>query len=214
MAFFLQRRIQPLQSWVSKLWNYSSLTDPSRVSAKDPEKRILTSRLDLWLFLLQRCKFRLVKLFFWLYSPLTRGTCHATRNILFFCCLFVLRVVDILFVESFVGSPIFDFTSSASWGRTPQRWTCPRWVRSPWGWWQPRWGWSQRFSGEKWLNAVASSRWIWDSSCREEAEAHRRFDFLGYIQPKGCTQRANCYWELQPWYLWVAWLISVLTSFL
>jgi hypothetical protein len=29
MAFFLQRRIQPLQSRVSKLWTYSGLTDPS-----------------------------------------------------------------------------------------------------------------------------------------------------------------------------------------
>jgi hypothetical protein len=29
MAFFLRRRIQPLQSRASKLWSYSGLTDPS-----------------------------------------------------------------------------------------------------------------------------------------------------------------------------------------
>jgi hypothetical protein len=45
MAFFLQRRIQPLQSRASKLWSYSSLTDPSRVSAQDPEKKDLDKRV-------------------------------------------------------------------------------------------------------------------------------------------------------------------------
>jgi hypothetical protein len=39
MAFFLQRRIQPLQARVSKLWSYSGLKDPSRVSKKDLEKK-------------------------------------------------------------------------------------------------------------------------------------------------------------------------------
>jgi hypothetical protein len=45
MAFFLQRRIQPLQSQVSKLWSYSSLTDPSRVSDQDLEKKGLNKRV-------------------------------------------------------------------------------------------------------------------------------------------------------------------------
>jgi hypothetical protein len=45
MVFFLQRRIQPLQSWASKLWSYSGLTDPSRVSAQDPEKKDLDKRV-------------------------------------------------------------------------------------------------------------------------------------------------------------------------
>jgi hypothetical protein len=38
---------------------------------------------------------------FRLYSRLTRGTALATQNILYFWCLFVLHVVDILFGESF-----------------------------------------------------------------------------------------------------------------
>jgi hypothetical protein len=45
MAFFLQRRIQPLQARVSKLWTYSGLDDPSRVSKKDPEKKDLDKRV-------------------------------------------------------------------------------------------------------------------------------------------------------------------------
>jgi hypothetical protein len=45
MAFFLQRRIQPLQARASKLWTYSGLTDPSRVPAKDPEKKDLNKRV-------------------------------------------------------------------------------------------------------------------------------------------------------------------------
>jgi hypothetical protein len=45
MAFFLQRRIQPLQACVSILWSYSSLKDPSRVSKQDPEKKDLDKRV-------------------------------------------------------------------------------------------------------------------------------------------------------------------------
>jgi hypothetical protein len=39
MAFFLQRRIQPLQARISKLWSYAGSDDPSRVSNQDPEKK-------------------------------------------------------------------------------------------------------------------------------------------------------------------------------
>jgi hypothetical protein len=46
MVFFLQRRIQPLQARVSTLWTYSGSNDPSRVSPKDPEKRISIRGLD------------------------------------------------------------------------------------------------------------------------------------------------------------------------
>jgi hypothetical protein len=45
MVFFLQRRIQPLQARVSKLWTYSGSTNPSRVSPKDPEKHDLEKRV-------------------------------------------------------------------------------------------------------------------------------------------------------------------------
>jgi hypothetical protein len=45
MAFFLQRRIQPLQARVSRLWSYSGSDDPSRVSKQDPEKKDLDKRV-------------------------------------------------------------------------------------------------------------------------------------------------------------------------
>jgi hypothetical protein len=45
MAFFLQRRIQPLQACVSKLWSYSGSEDPSRVSQEDLEKKGLDKRV-------------------------------------------------------------------------------------------------------------------------------------------------------------------------
>jgi hypothetical protein len=45
MAFFLQRRVQPLQHRPSKLWSFSGLGDSSQVSddlfeKKDPDKRV------------------------------------------------------------------------------------------------------------------------------------------------------------------------------
>jgi hypothetical protein len=39
MSFFLQRRVQPLQHRVFKLWSYSGLKDPSRVSEEDINKK-------------------------------------------------------------------------------------------------------------------------------------------------------------------------------
>jgi hypothetical protein len=45
MAFFLQRRIQPLQAQASKLWSYSGSSDPSQVSNQDPEKKDLDKRV-------------------------------------------------------------------------------------------------------------------------------------------------------------------------
>jgi hypothetical protein len=44
-SFFLQRRIQPIQARVSKLWTYSGSNDPSRVSSQDPKKKDLNKRV-------------------------------------------------------------------------------------------------------------------------------------------------------------------------
>jgi hypothetical protein len=41
MAFFLQRRVQPLQHRLSKLWTFSGLGDSSRVSEDLMEKKDL-----------------------------------------------------------------------------------------------------------------------------------------------------------------------------
>jgi hypothetical protein len=45
MAFFLQRRIQPLQHRVSKLWSYSGLENTSRVSKEDIDKKDFNKRV-------------------------------------------------------------------------------------------------------------------------------------------------------------------------
>jgi hypothetical protein len=45
MAFFLQRRIQPLQHRISKLWSYSGSEDSSRVSEEDIDKKDLDKRV-------------------------------------------------------------------------------------------------------------------------------------------------------------------------
>jgi hypothetical protein len=45
MAFFLQRRVQPLQHRLSKLWIFSGLGDPSRVSKNLMEKKDLEKRV-------------------------------------------------------------------------------------------------------------------------------------------------------------------------
>jgi hypothetical protein len=45
MAFFLQRRVQPLQHRISKLWSFFSLGDSSRVSDDLMEKKDLDKRV-------------------------------------------------------------------------------------------------------------------------------------------------------------------------
>jgi hypothetical protein len=45
MAFFIQRRVQPLQHRLTKLWSYSGLEDPTRISEdlilkEDVDKRV------------------------------------------------------------------------------------------------------------------------------------------------------------------------------
>jgi hypothetical protein len=45
MAFFVQRRFQPLQHRLSKLWSYSGLVDPSRVSGDLTEKQEVDKRV-------------------------------------------------------------------------------------------------------------------------------------------------------------------------
>jgi hypothetical protein len=45
MAFFLQRRVQPLQHRISKLWSFSGLGDSSRVSDDLMEKKDLDKRM-------------------------------------------------------------------------------------------------------------------------------------------------------------------------
>jgi hypothetical protein len=45
MAFFVQRRVQPLQHRLSKLWSYSGLMDLSRISGDLMEKQEVDKRV-------------------------------------------------------------------------------------------------------------------------------------------------------------------------
>jgi hypothetical protein len=45
MAFFVQRRVQPLQHRLSHLWNFSGLGDSSRVSENLMEKQDVDKRV-------------------------------------------------------------------------------------------------------------------------------------------------------------------------
>jgi hypothetical protein len=45
MAFFVQRRVQPLQHRLTKLWNYSGLEDPSHISEDLIEKQDVDKRV-------------------------------------------------------------------------------------------------------------------------------------------------------------------------
>jgi hypothetical protein len=45
MAFFIQHRVQPLQHRLTKLWNYSGLEDPTRISEDLISKEDLDKRV-------------------------------------------------------------------------------------------------------------------------------------------------------------------------
>jgi hypothetical protein len=45
MAFFVQHRVQPLQHCLAKLWSYSGLVDPSRISGDLMEKQEVDKRV-------------------------------------------------------------------------------------------------------------------------------------------------------------------------
>jgi hypothetical protein len=45
MAFFIQRQVQPLQHRLSKLWSYSGLVDPCRISGDLMEKKEVVKRV-------------------------------------------------------------------------------------------------------------------------------------------------------------------------
>jgi hypothetical protein len=90
MAFFLQRRIQPLQSRISKLWSYSGSTDPSRVSTQDPEKKDLGKRVrSLTTLTAQMETPALIAAFFTLLIPCPRYVSYNSKKLsLFFVFLY------------------------------------------------------------------------------------------------------------------------------
>jgi hypothetical protein len=110
MAFFLQRRIQPLQSRVSKLWSYSGSTDPSRVSARDPEKKDLNKRVRS--LTAQMEILALTAAFFDSTNPLPEVCIFITQK----CCLqlYCASFANIILRMLIVGPLVFGFSSSSS----------------------------------------------------------------------------------------------------
>jgi hypothetical protein len=121
MAFFLQRRIQPLQAHVSKLWSYSGSDDSSQVSNQDPEKKELDKRVRSLTTVTKEKEIpALTADFFDSSHPLPKVCALQLESIDFYLlCSFYLNVISLmLFCEClYAGSSIFGFSSSSSRGR-------------------------------------------------------------------------------------------------
>jgi hypothetical protein len=120
MAFFLQRHIQPLQHRVSKLWSYSGLGNPSRVSKEDMDKKDLDKRVRALTTLTKDDEIPALPADFFDSDHPLPAVCALLftdfsfiRPLVFRCCF-----PDSFAAYSCAGPPIFCFPSSSSRGRT------------------------------------------------------------------------------------------------
>jgi hypothetical protein len=121
MAFFIQRQVRPLQHRLTKLWTYSGLEDPTRISEDLIEKKDLDKRVrSLTKLTKDHAVADLTADYFDSVHPLPE------------VCIFVFTFYQILLVSTciflclftlliylYAGSPIPCFTSSSSRGRAP-----------------------------------------------------------------------------------------------
>jgi hypothetical protein len=121
MAFFVQRRVQPLQHRLTKLWSYSGLEDPTRISEDLIEKKDIDKRVkSLTKLTKDHAVADLTADYFDSVHPLPE-----VRIFVFTCCriLFALACVFLclctLLTYLCIGSPIPCFTPSSSSGRAP-----------------------------------------------------------------------------------------------
>jgi hypothetical protein len=150
MSFFLQRRIQPLQHRVSKLWSYSGLEDSSRVSEDDIDKKDLDKRVRALTTLTKDHKIpALTADFFDFEHPLPAVCAFSCTTFSFIHLLVFYHYFSYNFsTYSSVGSPIHCFLSSSSRGRTYSGYSYFCCVQSPRGWGQPGQRCCRRFTGE------------------------------------------------------------------
>jgi hypothetical protein len=119
MAFFLQRRIQPLQHRVAKLWSYSGLEDSSRVSAEDIDKKDLDKQVRALTTLTKDDVIPMLAADFFDSIPCLRYTLFSFTNFSFIRLLVFCSCFSYSFsTYSSAGSPILCFSSSSSRGRT------------------------------------------------------------------------------------------------
>jgi hypothetical protein len=116
MSFFLQRRIQPLQHRVSKLWSYSGLEDSSRVSKEELDKNDLDKRVRALTTLTKDDEILELTTDFFDSEHLLPSVCAFSFTdfirLLFHCCC-LLRVLHLIFCA---GPSIPCFSSSSSRG--------------------------------------------------------------------------------------------------
>jgi hypothetical protein len=115
MAFFLQRRIQPLQARISKLWSYTCSDDPSRVSSQDPEKKDVNKLVRSLTTLTKEKEIpTLIANFFDSGHPLPKVCVLITRKFwLLFSCSLLACMSFLAYFLSFLGSPILGFSPSS-----------------------------------------------------------------------------------------------------
>jgi hypothetical protein len=117
-AFFVQHRVQPLQHRLSKLWSYSGLVDPSRVSGDLTEKQEVDKRVrSLTKLIKDHAVVELATNYFDSVHPLPEVCicllCTLVVKFHRFPTVFIL--VSVIFLTySFVGPPIPRFMPSSS----------------------------------------------------------------------------------------------------
>jgi hypothetical protein len=121
MAFFMQRRVQPLQHRLAKLWSYSGLVDPSRISGDLMEKQEVDKRVrSLTKLTKDHAVAELAANYFDPVHPLpevcTCLLCTLVAEFHRFPTVFILVLVTFL-TYLFVGPPIPCFMPSSSRGR-------------------------------------------------------------------------------------------------
>jgi hypothetical protein len=125
MAFFIQRRVQPLQHRLTKLWNYSGLEDPTRISEDLISKEDVDKRVrNLTKLTKEHAVADLTAEFFDSVHPLPEVCISAPTvcqiSLGFDLLLLFFRFcLCILLTHLYAGSPIPCFSSSSSRGRAP-----------------------------------------------------------------------------------------------
>jgi hypothetical protein len=122
MAFFLQRRVQPIQHRISKLWSFSGLGDSSRVSDDLIEKKDLDKRVRALTTLMKDHEIvELAAGFFDFERPLP--AVHALSS--FIHLLLSYHYFSYCFRLIFLpGSPVPCLAPSSSRGRSHSRCAC------------------------------------------------------------------------------------------
>jgi hypothetical protein len=121
MAFFVQRQVQPLQHRLTKLWSYSGLEDPSRISEDLIEKQDVDKRVrSLTKLTKDDAVAELAAGYFDSVHPLPEVYIYL---LLYTCCRIHLFQVVFLFASitlqtcSCAGPPIPRFVPSSSIGK-------------------------------------------------------------------------------------------------